>query len=81
MTGPIILLGLVLSFQTSPTLCSNSTVCQRTTSDKWTHEPKMAIFAKMPNPHPGYLGGIGVTLGKQVAIPILLGPNYSNILG
>ena len=52
MTGPIILLGLVLSFQTSPTLCSNSTVCRRRISDEWTHEPKMAIFDQNAKPPP-----------------------------
>ena len=41
MTRPIILLGLVLSFQTSPT-----------TSDEWTREPKMAIFDQNAKPPP-----------------------------
>ena len=50
VAGPIILLGHVLSFQTSPTLCSNSTVCWRTTSDKWTHKPKMSIFDQNAKP-------------------------------
>ena len=49
-TGPIILLGLVLSFQTSPTLCSNSTVCPRTSCDQWTHKPKMSVFDQNAKP-------------------------------
>ena len=50
VTGPIILLGLGLSFQTSPTLCSTCTICRRTSSDEWTREPKMSIFDQNAKP-------------------------------
>ena len=35
-----------------PNDCSNSPVCRRTTSDEWTHEPKMAIFYQNAKPPP-----------------------------
>ena len=50
VADPIILLGHGLSFQTSPTLCSNSTICWRTSSDEWTHKPQMSIFDRNAQP-------------------------------